>query len=35
VIATRAASGAETDAALEKVGAAFEREKPYLTERWH
>ncbi len=35
VIATRAASGAQTDAALEKVGAAFEREKPYLTERWH
>jgi len=35
VLATQAASSAETDAALEQVGAAFEREKPYLTERWH
>ncbi len=35
VIATRAASGAQTEAALEQVGVAFERQKPYLTERWH
>ena len=35
VLATQAASSAETEAALERMGAAFEREKPYLTERWH
>lgn len=34
VAQTRAAPAAAVDAALERVGAAFEREKPYLTERW-
>jgi len=34
VVATRAASGAETEAAIERVGVAFEQQKPYLTERW-
>jgi len=34
VAATQASDGAEAEAALERVGAAFEAEKPYLTERW-
>ena len=34
VNATQAASAAATEAALERVGAAFERAKPYLVERW-
>ena len=32
--ATRQADAAATEIALEAVGAAFEREKPYLVERW-
>ena len=32
--ATRRADAATTEAALEAVGAAFERQKPYLVERW-
>ena len=35
VNATRAAGAAETEVALERIGAAFERQKPYLVERWH
>lgn len=31
---TRAASAAASEASLEAVGAAFERQKPYLVERW-
>jgi len=34
VAATQASDGAETEAVLERVGAAFEAEKLYLTERW-
>lgn len=34
VTATRARSGPATEAMIEGVGAAFERQKPYLTERW-
>lgn len=34
VNATAAAGAAETAAALERVGAAFEGQKPYLVERW-
>ncbi|OLC00822.1 MAG: hypothetical protein AUH30_01690 [Candidatus Rokubacteria bacterium 13_1_40CM_68_15] len=34
VVATREADAAATEAALEAVGAAFERQKPYLVERW-
>jgi hypothetical protein len=34
VTATQSSDGAETEAALERVGAAFEAEKRYLTERW-
>lgn len=34
VLATQAATGAETEAAFERVGAAFERQKSYLVERW-
>lgn len=34
VIATQTAGEAGTAAALERVGAAFEAEKPYLAERW-
>jgi hypothetical protein len=34
VNATRAVSGAGSEAALELVGAAFESQKPYLVERW-
>ena len=34
VNATQAASAQATAAALERVGAAFERAKPYLVERW-
>jgi len=34
VNATRAVSDAGSEAALELVGAAFERQKPYLVERW-
>jgi len=34
VAATRRADAAATDAALEAVGAAFERQKNYLVDRW-
>jgi hypothetical protein len=34
VLATRSAGGPATEAALEAVGAAFERQKPYLVEHW-
>ncbi|HBH02047.1 MAG TPA: glycosyl transferase family 2 [Candidatus Rokubacteria bacterium] len=34
VNATQAASAPATEAALERVGAAFERAKPYLVDRW-
>ncbi len=34
VIATQAASDVEAEGALERVGAAFERQKPYVVERW-
>jgi hypothetical protein len=31
---TRARSGADTEAAVDAVGSAFERQKPYLADRW-
>ena len=34
VTSTRGASAAAVDAALDGVGAAFERQKPYLVEHW-
>ncbi len=34
VVATRDRDAAATEAALEAVGVAFERQKPYLVERW-
>jgi glycosyltransferase involved in cell wall biosynthesis len=34
VLGTRGRSAEATEAAREEVGAAFEREKPYLVERW-
>lgn len=34
VLATQHRDAAGTDAALQAVGAAFERQKPYLVERW-
>lgn len=34
VLATRDRDAPATDAALEAVGAAFERQKPYLVDRW-
>lgn len=34
VVATRGRTAAATEAQVEAVGAAFERQKPYLVERW-
>jgi hypothetical protein len=34
IVATRDRGAAETEARIEAVGAAFERQKPYLVERW-
>ncbi len=34
VLATRSAGAAASEARGEEIGAAFEREKPYLVERW-
>lgn len=34
IVATRDRSAAASQAALEGIGTAFEREKPYLVERW-
>ena len=34
IVATRNLSAATTEAHVEAVGAAFERQKPYLVERW-
>jgi hypothetical protein len=34
IVATRDRSAAHTEAHVEAVGAAFERQKPYLVERW-
>ena len=34
IIATRGGSAAHTEAHVEAVGAAFERQKSYLVERW-
>jgi hypothetical protein len=34
VIGTQRASAAASEAAIEAVGASFERQKPYLVERW-
>ena len=34
IVATRHRNAATTEAHVEAVGAAFERQKPYLVERW-